>query len=87
MYVDGKAPLHLRASAQGIFSFVSLGAGTLLGNWLSAIIVESQTVGDLVSWTGVWLAPTFMSAGVLAAYVVLFHDSGNSPFRSSVESR
>jgi nucleoside transporter len=86
MYVDGKAPLHLRASAQGVFSFVSLGAGTLLGNWLSAIVVESQTFGDLVSWTGVWLAPTFMSAGVLAAYVILFHDPGNGPFRSPVES-
>jgi nucleoside transporter len=87
MYVDGKAPLHLRASAQGIFSFVSLGAGTLLGNWLSAIVVESQTAGDLVSWTGVWLAPTIISAGVLAAYAGLFHNSVNGPVRSAAESR
>lgn len=72
MYVDRKAPLHLRASAQGIFTFVAAGAGTLLGSWLSAQIVQSQTTGDSVAWTMVWLIPAGISAAVLLMFLVFF---------------
>ncbi len=72
MYVDRRAPLHLRASAQGIFTFVAAGAGTLFGNWLSAKIVEAETTGDSVSWTNVWLAPTIISAAVLLMFLIFF---------------
>lgn len=72
MYVDRKAPLHLRASAQGILTFVAAGAGTLLGNWLSANVVEMQTTGDRVDWTNVWLVPAAISAVVLLMFLIFF---------------
>lgn len=75
MYVDRKAPLHLRASAQGIFTFVSMGAGTLLGNWLGALVVQAFTAGDTVDWTSVWLVPTCMSGAILLVYLTYFRES------------
>jgi len=74
MYVDRQAPLHLRASAQGIFTFISMGVGTLLGNWFSARIVNEQTIGDIVAWPVVWLYPTFISIAILFVYVLMFHE-------------
>ena len=84
MYVDRRAPLHLRASAQGIYTFVSMGAGTLFGNWLGATVVQSQTTGDVVSWPTVWLVPTCLSAAIFMAFLVLFRESS---VRSPGDSR
>ena len=85
MYVDRKAPLHLRASAQGIFTFVAAGAGTLLGNGLSAKIVEAQTTGDRVAWTYVWLAPAIISAAILLLFAVFFTTVSEQPTAKSEE--
>ena len=81
MYVDRKAPPHLRASAQGIFMFVSTGMGTLLGNWFSARVVQAQTVGDVVNWSNVWLVPTVLSMVFLLAYLAFFHETNEEASR------
>ena len=83
MVVDRRAPLRLRASAQGIFTFVSLGMGTLLGNWLSATVVESQTIGDVVAWPMVWLVPTCLGMAILLVFLWLFHEPADGPVRSA----
>lgn len=87
MYVDRKAPAHLRASAQGIFTFVSLGAGPLLGNWLSAQVVEANEIGDTVAWQMVWLTPAGLAVGVLLAHLAFFRETAEASVRSAVDSR
>jgi MFS family permease len=77
MYIDRKAPLHLRASAQGIFTFVSMGAGTLLGNFLSARVVQSQTMGDVIDWSAVWIIPATLAGIILLAFVTLFRETSD----------
>ena len=74
IYVDQKAPGDLRASVQGIMTFTTMGGGTLLGNWLSGEIVQSQTLGSEVNWSTVWLVPTVMCIVVAIAFMVLFRD-------------
>jgi hypothetical protein len=78
MYVDRKAPLHVRASAQAIFTFATIGAGPLLGNWLSAQVMQARTVGDVVDWSSVWLWPAGLAAGILTVYLILFRETGNA---------
>jgi nucleoside transporter len=41
IYVDQKAPRHLRASAQSFIAFVTLGVGIFLGNMTAGYIVNS----------------------------------------------
>jgi nucleoside transporter len=74
IYVDEKAPDDLRASAQGINTFISMGAGTLLGSWLSSRVVESSTQGSEVIWDQVWLVPTIMCLTVLVVFTIFFRD-------------
>jgi nucleoside transporter len=83
MYVDRKAPTDLRASAQGIYTFVSLGVGTLLGNWFSARVVQAQTEGGAVAWPVVWLVPTCISAAILLVYLALFRDGAAGAVRTA----
>ncbi len=86
MFVDRRAPVKLRASAQAIYTCVSLGLGTLVGNWISAKVVEAQTIGDIVDWANVWLVPAGISAGILVIFVAFFRESPAVPVRDTVES-
>ncbi|VTR97120.1 MFS transporter [Tuwongella immobilis] len=72
LYIDRMAPLHLRASAQAIFVFVSSGVGTLVGNVIASSIVQANTVGSVVNWTNVWLVPFLASAVILTVFLAFF---------------
>jgi len=86
MFVDRQAPLRLRASAQAIYTCVSLGMGTLLGNWISAQVVQAHTIGDIVDWQTVWLVPAGISAAILVVFVAFFRESVAVPVHARVDS-
>lgn len=77
VYVDRHAPPHLRASAQGILTFAVAGVGTLLGNSLSAEVMEATTG----RWDWFWLVPSAAAAIVLIWFVGFFRDHAR-PARS-----
>ena len=74
VYVDRHAPPHLRASAQGIYTFTSMGLGTLLGNFISAEVMEAHRTAGGVDWFWFWMVPAVAAGAVFLAFVVLFKD-------------
>jgi nucleoside transporter len=74
LYVDRQAPTDLRASAQGLVTLVTLGAGGILGNWFAGRVVESYTAGGSVDWTPVWLVPAVGTLAAAVAFGVLFRE-------------
>jgi nucleoside transporter len=77
IYVDRKAPADLRAAAQGLIAFVTLGVGMFIGSWLSGRVVDSFVVagsGDAVrhAWDRIWLVPAIGSGAVLLVFAFLF---------------
>jgi nucleoside transporter len=76
IYVDKKAPLHIRAAAQGFIAFVTLGVGMFVGSYLSGWVVDqyTQPVGETVfhNWQPIWLIPAAMSLVVLVLFAILF---------------
>ncbi len=46
IYVDRRAPEHLRATAQGLLAFVTLGAGMFAGTWLAGLVGELSSGPD-----------------------------------------
>ncbi len=84
IYVDRKAPRHLRAAAQGLIAFVTLGVGMLIGSWLSGVAVDrySVTAGAEVvhAWSRIWLIPAFGAGAVLALFAMFFtHEDDPGP--------
>lgn len=87
IYVDQKAPLALRAAAQGMITLITYGAGMLLGSWLSGRIVDlyaMTTAGGVVThaWHSIWLVSAACSAAVLLLFFVSFsndRDAGRAP--------
>jgi nucleoside transporter len=77
IYVDKKAPLHIRAAAQGFIAFVTLGVGMFVGSYLSGWIVDQYTYtqngATLHTWQPIWLIPAAFAAAVLVMFAVAFN--------------
>jgi MFS family permease len=74
VYVDRHAPSHLRASAQGVLTFAVGGVGTLLGNYMSAEVLEAHRVDGIVAWPWFWIVPAAAAATVFLLFVTLFRE-------------
>jgi nucleoside transporter len=78
IYVDQQAELRIRAAAQGFIALVTLGAGQLIGSWLSGVVVDANAVGvgpaggATHDWSRIWLVPSVGALVVLAIFALLF---------------
>jgi len=73
IYVDRKAPGDLRAAAQGLIAFVTLGVGMFIGSWASGRVVDAFALpGGGHAWDRIWLVPAAGAAAVLLLFAVLF---------------
>ncbi len=74
IYVDKKAPPDMRAAAQGLIAFVTLGVGMFIGSWLSGLVVDLYVEGAGHAWNRIWLVPALWAAAVLALFALFFRD-------------
>ena len=82
IYVDQKAPPGLRAAAQGLIAFVTLGVGMFIGSWASGKTVDAFAVSGGHDWTAIWLVPAAGAAVVLLLFAMLFRvDDVKAPVR------
>ncbi len=72
IYVDAKAPLHIRAAAQGFITFVTYGVGMFIGSYLSGWIVDQYVTPGGHDWRTIWLIPAAMAFAVLALFAAFF---------------
>src|SRR5690606_30325419 len=71
-----QAGVKIRAAAQGLIAFVTLGVGNFIGAWASGRIVQLYTTptADGVTtrdWTAIWLVPAVGAAVILVLFAVL----------------
>ena len=82
IYVDNKAPKHLRSSAQGMITFATYGFGMFIGTWFSGKVVDYYSVVDgdkiLHQWDKIWLIPALIAAVVLILFVFIFKEKNKS---------
>lgn len=74
IYVDEKSPPDLRAAAQGLIAFVTLGVGMFIGSLLSGYVVDLHVAGDAHAWRQIWIVPAVWAAAVLGLFAVFFRD-------------
>ena len=80
IYVDRKAPIALRAAAQGMITLITYGAGMLVGSWLSGHVVDlyarSEAQGIVThEWRSIWMVAAGCSAAVLLLFFFTFRDT------------
>jgi len=79
IYTDNKAGEKIKNSAQGLITFATYGVGMGIGSYLSGkVLTKFTTVVDGVTkhdWTGVWMVPAYIAAGVLILFILFFKDN------------
>ncbi len=75
VYVDKKAPPQIRAQAQGLIVLICFGVGMLLGTFINVRLVQHYSSKDgITNWTPIFMIATLMSAGLVAAFCLVFRD-------------
>ena len=71
IYLNERVPASLRSTAQGFYTFLTLGLGTLIGTFLAGNIVTLFTTdgGDFL-WQKIWYVPSGIGI-VVAIYFLL----------------
>jgi len=75
IYVDRRAPADLRAAAQGLIAFVTLGVGMFIGSWASGRVVDAFSTGGGHAWDRIWLIPAAGAAVVLVLFAAFFRST------------
>ena len=75
IYVDRRAPSDLRAAAQGLIAFVTLGVGMFIGSWASGRVVDIFARQGGHDWHQVWLVPAAGAALVLIVFALFFRET------------
>jgi len=80
IYVDRRAPSDLRAAAQGLIAFVTLGVGMFIGSWVSGRVVDAFAVGPSAphAWDRIWLVPAAGAAAVLLLFAFFFRSADDT---------
>ncbi len=78
IYVDERAPQHVKSAAQGLITFATYGVGMFVGSWLSGRIADYYTISEggssAFQWDSIWWVPALLSAGVLVLFALFFQD-------------
>jgi nucleoside transporter len=77
IYVDKVAPKDIRASAQSLLSFATLGIGNFLGTQFTGVIMGHfrDAATNAVNWTGVFLVPCALTVLCALAFLLFFRES------------
>jgi len=76
LYTDQEAPADLRSAAQGLITFLTYGAGMLIGSLISGRTVDYFThISSSVirNWQGFWTSSALSALVVLLLIAVFFH--------------
>lgn len=91
IYVDNKAPVEIRANAQGLISLVTYGAGMIIGNLIAGPIVDAfatvttNEAGEEVvthAWRNIWLIPGAMAVVITILFAIFFKDNGEKAVKA-----
>ena len=79
IYIDRKAPASLRASAQGLITFITYGLGMFVGSWLSGAVATYYTLsvpqGKMTyDWRAIWIFSAVTSVVILVLFLFSFSD-------------
>lgn len=56
LFVEKEVPQTMRASAQGLFMFMTNGLGAMIGGYCSGLVVDHYTLNGISDWNAIWTA-------------------------------
>lgn len=79
LFVENEAPSNMRASAQGLFMFMTNGIGAMCGGYGAGLVVDHFTHNGITDWQSTWFAFAAYALGLAAIFPWVFtyrHQTG-----------
>ncbi|MFZ4548500.1 MAG: nucleoside permease [Bacteroidales bacterium] len=70
LFVEKEVQPNIRASAQGLFMFMTNGLGAMIGGYCSGLVVDYFTVDGISNWQNIWL--TFAAYALIIGLIFPF---------------
>lgn len=74
IYTETKAGPNIKSAAQGLITFATYGVGMFIGTYLSGLVKDAYTVGEVTAWQSFWLVPAGITVAVLAFLFLFFKE-------------
>jgi len=87
IFVDDVFPKDVRASAQGLFNLLILGAGMVLASYAFPLLKSQRMVDGVVDWRAVFLVPTGLAATAVVILALFFRPPTARPGQAPAPSR
>jgi NHS family xanthosine MFS transporter len=68
LFVEKESPANIRASAQGLFMFMTNGIGAMCGGYGAGLVVDHFTKNGVTDWQSTW----FAFAGYALVLAIIF---------------
>lgn len=68
LFVEKEVPSAIRASAQGLFMFMTNGLGAMIGGYSAGLVVDHFTSNGIADWTSIW----YTFAGYALVLAIIF---------------
>jgi NHS family xanthosine MFS transporter len=83
LFVEKEAPITIRASAQGLFMFMTNGIGAMIGSYGSGLIVSYFTVDGVSDWSSIWYTFTVYALvlGIIFPFVFTYKHERQTTFK------
>lgn len=75
IYVNRKAGVAIRASAQGFIALVTYGVGMAIGSYIAGNVVEWYEIDGGHDWQAIWLIPCVFAGVVAVIFGLVFRDT------------
>jgi nucleoside transporter len=75
IYVNRKAGVAIRASAQGFIALVTYGVGMAIGSYVAGNVVEWYEIDGGHDWQAIWLIPCVFAGAVAVIFSLVFRDT------------
>lgn len=72
LFVEKEADIKIRASAQGLFMFMTNGIGAFLGGVISGWVVDYFTVDGIKNWQNIWFTFAAYALVLSIAFPIVF---------------
>ncbi|MEZ5040581.1 MAG: MFS transporter [Saprospiraceae bacterium] len=71
IFIDRQVPKHLRSTAQGFITFVTMGIGFFIGSFIAGLVVQGFTLPDGThAWWHIWQLPGWFGIAVAVTFLV-----------------
>jgi len=80
LFVENEAPPNMRASAQGLFMFMTNGLGAMFGGYGAGLVVDHFTNNGVTNWKNTWFtfAIYVLVLSIIFPFIFKHKDDKNS---------